>query len=679
MKKLSMKLMLLLLLIITGVIYSPIQESLAAGTAVEVCAVSYSDESILVFTNGNSKIYYGTEAEAAKNNWDVIEIDPTTEKIAVIDISWLTPTYENTIFIKGNTNDKQSRVTINKRPTKLEVSINYSQIETLNANDNIGPILNVMSSEGTAANPINFSDLEWKKGDDGRWIPSTYLTKRVLENYMLRGTNIYFRIAPIDDIVNASTTSGNPADIRTRIMNFSFLRDEFTDIVFGNNYPTGIKGRRVSGAVKLKIAKKVTLPVTGVDGSKFTVDIKYGQEYRVKDKDGNIIINWTKVTDSSTKKLPLSTLVNGTKDGLYDTSRFPEMVIEIRTSATSKAAASKITEKHLDEQWILPGTIKAEAAPSGADATDKNIYITYNGIKNINIQIPSASQSNPYEYCVFKKGIDFDLQKASWTPITKGSIVKVLASKAPDDSKIYIRQKEIKYKAKTSNKEEVAFKLASTMGVYEIKYAFLPTAPKTTYVYTKGYPEDIHIDVTLNDFGKMPYETSVKYIKLGTNNIAFEKPTITPSIESGIDTTMVYTMRITLKSSALETMTNCTAKALTIYYDNGTIDKTSSKLTIKNPTPALSLTTEKGPGSTSGTVAVRVTSIIETGNRLVYKVDTTKVTKMNKEDKISDGTPFTSGMDLAIPAAGQYLNIYELDASNHVIKFIQIEAEKLQP
>ncbi len=674
MKKLSMKLMLLLVLVTAGVVFSPKQESLAAVGAVEVCAVSYTDESILVFTNENTKIYFGTEIDVARNNWDVIEVG--TDKIAVIDISWLSSNVENILIIKGDKVGTQSRVIINKKPQKLEVSINYSQLDSLAPNANIGPILNVMSSEGTATNPLNFDDLQWKKGDDGRWLSSGLLTKRVLENYLIRGTNLYFRVAPVDDIVSAST------DIREKVKNFPYDYIDFSTLTTKTYFPDGSKGRRASSEVKLKIAKQATLPVTGVDGEKFTVNIKYGQEYRVKDNSGSIITDWTKVTDRAIKKLPLSTMIQGARDGLTAAKAFQEMLIEIRNYSTSKASSSKIIETRLNAQRILPGTIVSGAAPSDITASDmNNIYISYNGTKNINIQIPSATVDNPYEYCVVKEGDSFDLNRASWTTISKGTIVKILSTKAVDKSTLYIRQQEIKYKAASATKSAVAFKLASTMGTFKVHYPSIPTTEKKTYVFTKGYTTALTIDVTLNVKGKLPFETGLKYIKLGTKDVpVVGVPTINPSISGGIDPDTVYTMRITLDSNALKNMTNCTARALSIYYNNGTVDKTSAKLTIKNPTDALSIVT-KAPevGSADGTTRVFLVSATGVDNHLIYEITADQVTGKKMEEKFEGTKVFTDGMDIAI-VADKWLTIYELDKDNYIMKYksIQIKAADIK-
>jgi hypothetical protein len=682
MKKLSMKLMLLLVLVVIGVLYSPKQEAFAA-TPVQVCAVSYEDESILVFINGNSKIYFATDIDASKNNWDVIDVN-STDKIAVIDISWLSPNVENIMMIKGDVNQTQARITLLEKPVKLEVSINYNSLDGLASSDTIGSLLNIMTTESTGTRPILFDDLQWKKGDTGQWMSAVYLKKDLLESYLVKGTNLYFRIAPIDDVV--STELGG-SDYYNYTGTYAYTKPYFdfdmtitaNMLTFGTDYPDGTEGRRASDEIKLKIAKKSTLPVTGIDGEEFTAEIKYGQEYRITRTVGTVTttdLEWTKVTDRLVKRISLKTMLKGTYDGL--TNAFPEMLIEIRNYSTSKASSSKIIKTSLNAQRVLAGSILQEAAPVGVTASDPNIYITYNGTKNMNIQIPSASENNPYEYCVVKQGYTFDLEKASWTAISKSTVVKILATKAVDYSTIYIRMKEVKYRAETESSPAVAYKLASTLKTFPVNYPSIPTATKATHIFTKGYPTTITIEVTLNVAGKMPFETGLKYIKLGTKDVPVQSVVVTPAITGTIDPTKVYKMVITLKNADLETMVNCTARALSIYYNNGTVDKTSSKLTIKSPTAALSLTTTTAIGTVTGSTAVTVVNPIGTNNHLVYLEGPTAITGMNMEDKFTSGKAFTNGMNIPM-TAGQYLTIYEIDSNGFIQKYksIQITAANI--
>ncbi len=701
MKRLKFNLQLLLLsaLILVGLAILPAGHAYGA-TPVQVCAVSYTDESILVLNNGNSKIYYALEAEASRDKWEVLTVpsDANLDDISVIDISWLSSNVENIIMIKGDANDTQSRIIIKKKPMKLAVSINYTDLDSLGANDGIGSLINIMATEGDGNNPLTFDELQWSKGDSQRWLSTDILTKSLFESYLTKGVNLYFRIAPKDDIAIAKNGTSK-LDLSGAVSMFAYtnpffyiqtdsngdgIPDSISKIDVNNGifkdepYPDGTRGRRASSEVKLKITKQTTLPVAGVDGSKFNVNIRYGQEYRVTVETETT--SWIKVTDRQAKPISLSAILSeiGDYDGL--TKAFPEMKIEVREFATAKASASKITETKLNLQRTIKGVILEETAPSTLDG---NIYITYNGTKNINVTIPSASAENPYEYTVVKQGATFDLNKASWTSISKNTVVKIPSSKAVDFGTLYIRMKEIKYKAKTASSNAIAFQLASTVKIFDIRYPSAPAAAKTTLVFTKGYSnaDDVTITVKLNDVSKMPFETKLKSVKLGTRDVP-ATATVLPKIDEGSqpNPNQEYTMKIVLKVDELAKMPNCTAKALSIYYDNGTVDKTSTKLTIKNPTPASGLTTNLEPGTAVGATALTVVNPIGADNVLVYQIGTAEVTGVNTEDVFSTGNAFTSGTDVSV-TAGNYLTVYEINkTTKKVVKYksVKVTADKIK-
>ncbi len=679
-KKHTIKLILLLAIVMIGITTAPNQKAYAA-TAVKVCAVSYIDESVLVFTNGNSKIYYATETDASRNTWDVVNVN-SGEKIAVIDISWMSTNTENILIIKGDGNSAQSRIIIKKIPQKLEVSIDYSGIEAVS---DIGELFNIMSSEGTGMNPITFLDLEWKKSENGRWMDTRLLTKELLESYQIKGTYLYFRLKPVDAVVTEVVASNG--DISKLANTYAYTKDDMGIVTDEDTkYPDGTEGRRASNEVKIKLAKKTVLPVNGVDGEDFTVAVKYGQEYRVT-IDGNTS-GWTQVIDRSTKDIPLTTIVgDADMDGL--TTAFKPMVIEIRQFATSKTAASKINSISLSKQKELEGDIIIGAAPPDADSSDKNIYITYNGSKELNVVIPSASVDTPYEYCVFKKGDDFDPVRAAWTAITKNTSTKVSATKATDFSTIYIRMKEIKYKAATSTKAAVPFELASTYKTVVISYPAVPVIVKETHSYIKGYSEDIVIPVVLNVDGKLPFETIPLSVKLGTKDILFEYAS---DVTGSMDPHHIYTMTITIRTDTLDALANCTARALYIYFGNGTVDKTSVKLTIKNPTAATSLSATIKQGTDPGTTAFDMVSKKPVTSKWVYFVSDAVVKNVYKED-IIDSVAISAGETPAdvkevsgdsanniVITAGKYLTVFELDSTNHVLKYksAQVNADKIK-
>ncbi len=635
--------------LMAGLLFLQDHKASASGTVepVTVDTVDYEEEEIILNNNGNTKIFFATEADAARGSWEVIPVDVNAEDKTIIDISWVPNTLESILKVKGGDDPAgtQARIVLPARTTKLDISINYSNINTLAKTDAIAPLLNIMTTAGTSANPITFADLEWKKGENGYWKNIGLLTVAQLEKYQIKGTELYFRIK---------------AD-----------NDDETRVVGGVAiYPDGTRGRRASSEVKVKINKKATAMVVGVDGSKFTADIKYGKEYRAtigsKRTD-----DWIKVTDKLTKRLALRDVIKE----LYDPddipngiiTPFPAMLLEIRDYATTKSAASKITEINLNPQRVLDDTrLKEGPAPKGAPATDQSIYISYTGDKNIVITIPSASGSNPFEYCVVKPqeiSDYFDFGSLLWSTITKGTDVKVLKNKAVDNGVLIIRQKEIKSKAATRTSAAVSYELASTIVFHRIQYPNTPVVEKGSYTFVKNITLDtnkIEFDIKLNTAGRDAYEREIKSIKLGTKEIAFTTE-YTPDIAT-YDKSNSYIITVTLDQTSLQSTPNCYNRALTITFKNGTVDKTSVLLTVKYPTEALALTVTPGKGSITGTTKVGIATDLGEGNAFGYMITPeSMVGKIFVEDSMANYTniqPFTPSTDIAVTDK-TYLTVIE--------------------
>lgn len=687
----KVQLFLVISVIIMGICFLPKQTVLAAtATAVKVFAVDYSDESIYVLNNDNTRIYYAVEKDAAKNNWEVIDTD--TDEITMIDMSWLSPNTDNTICIKGEENSTQTRVVVKKKTTKLEVSIRYEELEKLSSGSTIASLVNIMTTEGTGSNPIKFSDLQWKKGENGEWKPTDLLTAEQLGKFLVKGTDLYFRIAPVSDVIDVND-SGTPIDLKEffdqsssyQLMLYpgttssEYCSDIVTSYTVGTKYPDGKDGRRSSNEAKVKIGKMSSPIVVGIDGGKFTAEIKYGKEYRVTTTTGTVknTSAWTKVIDSKIKAISLSDIILDGSDGMTDP--FPAMTIEIRNYATSRTAASKVTEIALEPQRVPTGAVIEGMAPDEVTSTNKNIYVYYNGTKNISITIPSASKSNPYEYCVVKPDNTFSLTRAVWSAITKGTEVKVLSSKAVDGGTLYVRQKEIKSKKATATTDVVAYALASTYLTFDIHYPSIPSIEKATYTFTKNYSDPITFDVILNKVDKKPYETEIKTIKLGTKELKFTAP-VTPTIEDPIDLKKVYKMTVSLDKEFLNGLPNCYSRALIITYKNGTVDKTSLKLTIQNATAAGALTLTPALGSGNGTTAVTVSTSAGTGNSFVYEITDSEVKDKTIENTVTGGLDFTPGGNISI-TADKYLTVYEINSTTKKIvkyKSIQIKAANIK-
>lgn len=678
----NIRLLLLTILTIAGIYFLPVHTAFAAtGTQVEIASVEYYEEQIILLNNGNTKIYFASETDAAKDNWEVINADPGL--FTMVDFSWMSPTVENILVFKGNKDSAQTRVIIGERPMKLDVSISYSNIDKMDPDDSIAPLVNIMTSVGNGLYPVTFDDLEWRKGETGQWATTRTLTVGLLEKYLVKGTYLNFRIRALDDVVD-SNVSGTPIDFNEeRILGVPGGIREYEGTtgfhMATTGYPNGTNGRRFSNEVKVKIAKKSSPMVYGIDGEEFTAEIKYGKEYRLTV--GSATSGWVQVTDRAVKSIPLATIykntinpaatINGT------TIPFPSMKIEIRDYSTDKAASSKITEISLNAQRTLSsGLVTMGKAPVDAVTTgDNKIYISYNGNKNMVIEIPTATPDLPYEYCVVKKGDTFDITRVVWTSITKGTEVKILASKAVEGGTLYIRKKEIQSQEASAYSPAVDYALASTYVFHVINYPSIPEIVDASYTFTKGYSSSITFTATLNAVGKSPFETAIKNIKLGTKEIGF---TASNSTAAG-----VTTMTITLRADSLATMTNCFARAITINYMNGTVDKTSIKLTIQSPTPAGSLTITSAKGTNSGTTSFTMVSSKGAGNSWVYVIGAAAITNVNTQDTVAGITSLTQNtftattVDNVTVPVNQYLTIFEVDATGHIVKFkcIQVTAD----
>lgn len=660
-----------------------------ASNAITIAEVDYENEEVVINNNGNTKILFATEAEAGKDVWEQINVDPAVADpanpdkpidVTRIDFSWLSKTMDNTLVFRGgdDTTMTHRRVEIARRPMKLDISINYTNISALAKTDTIASLVNIMSSAGTGKEPIHFVDLEWRKGDSGKWKSIDELTVTQLEKLQVKGADLYFRLKPVNDI----TDTTNPTNIK---------------------YPDGLKGRRASNETKLKIAKKQPSMVVGIDGSKFTAAIKYGKEYRVTTEGQRS--NWNKVDNRAVKDVALTDIVGNlitdtTKMGI--TEPFPSMKLEIRSYATTKAAASKITEIMLEKQRVLnQDLVINDFAPKNSPTTDPSIYIAYTGNKDVSITIPSASSSNAYEYTVVQpdpkaklnnnETLDPEVEAlklaekltvARWTSITKNTAAKVSSTIAVDGATIYVRHKEVRSKAATKKAEAIGYQLASTVVSYEIVYPSVPKPELANLTYVKGIDnEPVQFKITLNRLGNMPFETKVRNIKLGTRDIAFAQELNHEISEtSPIDENKEYIITVTLDPSDLSTMANTYAKVLTINFENGSADKASVRLTVKNPSNVLTLTANASPGAVAGTTKVDIVSAIGIGNVYGYYYSATAVDKVYEESlpTLPKHKEYTSGDDI-VTSPG-YLVMLEINPSKGTIakfKCVEITANDI--
>lgn len=600
------------------------KNSMAYGASpVTVNTVDYKEENIIVNNNGNQKIYFATENDAARGVWDVIPADsPDGSGTTTIDFSWVSPTNDQIIMIRGeDINLPPSRVILKARAKRLEVSINYEKLSSLSKNDTIASLLNIMSTEGTAANPIKYSDLEWRKGSSGSWRDTSALTVAQLEKLQIRGADLYFRIKAVNDVT------------------------------VGGKSPDGTNGRRVSSEVRLKITAQTTPASVNVDGEKFTVQLKYGKEYRISY--GSYQSGWIRITNKSTKEVDLKEMVNNQYNGLTASTKFPKMKIEVRDFATTSKPASKIVEININEQKTLSGMFVGGDAPQNPSQSDTNIYLAYNGSSAVTITIAAASSSNPYQYCIIKPGETFDLKKTTWYTVTKNSGFKLLSSRVPEGSIIYVRKRASK-DTKTSTVE-----LATTCLSHVVSYPAVPVVEAKNFTFIKGSTENLTFNIKMNTAGKLPFETKITSITYGSNVLDF---ICTPSEIVPTNPNIEYTMTVTLNANILNNLPISYSRALVITFGNGTVDKNSVKLAIQNPAAASPLTTSVTKGKTSGTTSIKVLNSVRSGHILVYKITDSKIDNVTTETVVADGITFVQEGDIAV-TAGKYVTVYEINAS----------------
>ena len=85
-------------------------------------------------------------------------------------------------------------------------------------------------------------------------------------------------------------------------------------------------------------------------------------------------------------------------------------------------------------------------------------------------------------------------------------------------------------------------------------------------------------------------------------------------------------------------------------------------------------------GTSANRTVITINEAAGLGNSLVYKVGNTQITGLSVEDTIADGTVFVSGTTGITVTAGQYVTVYEINASNKIVKYVsrQIAATEIQ-
>ena len=353
-----------------------------ASDSVSVKEIDYGKSTITIEGNtGDTEIYF---SEGTKNIWEQIPGELNANEEITMDISWISATKNLVLKFKGNDSSDAIEVNLPKQDTKFKASfkkIDGSMIFT-NAGDRI---------------------VQWRKKESGIWknvgrvnvgagaseadvLANMSRLKKELETLYTNGSSIVFRLAPVNG------TASNP-------------------------------GLRPSKEVTVAIPKKSSAPSITIDGSKLSIGVKAGMEYRV------VAENKSWVDCKKTESIPLSVIA---PEAMYtDGINEQEVKVQFRTKATSSKQISMITTVTVPKQTAPPSKEK------------EGIIYQYTSTSTLTIQAKAASSTTPFEYTIVKPGETLDLLKATWTQITASTEITVKSDKAEKGSSIYIRKKTL--------------------------------------------------------------------------------------------------------------------------------------------------------------------------------------------------------------------------------------------
>ncbi len=420
-------------------------ESTIAGSEI---SVDYAKQEMTVILGSNKTLFYGkgTESkepsiwdEANESQFTTVEVNNNQVKAVVIDLSFLSPSKDEYIYLKGDV-DTQATSVLVKKQQKLKVSFAgllnattdpsgvmkgaYEKTEG-NAkkysgfNDETGYFIFLVDGEPYT----EFSNIQWRKGLNGSW---KSLEQLMLEKYKANGASLYFRIN------------------------------------------TGME--QISNEVKVTYQKVAQAPNITIDGAKHTIRLTDKIEYRVKVANGNYS-TWTTPTFENNKTsgvIKLSTLngvsISGNGDGIK--SKFNDMQIQVRTKATDKKTTSKVRTITLNQSEAPTfGSNGIEVKLVNASDITKGIKVTNYTSLQYQVAVIDKKAQGIYEaiakldLCATNKQDGF----VSFMNVSAGKSVTIPYTKFKEFASSYVvvcRTAMIKEDTKTPN---IEFRLASAI------------------------------------------------------------------------------------------------------------------------------------------------------------------------------------------------------------------------
>ena len=349
------------ILFLVGILHNEVTVYADSESSIPESAITinYETQEIKVVLGSNEKLYYGKGSQLKEPSLydEVMEtfIDTVTDgdaqkKIATVDISFLSATKDEYLYIKGDVTNRAAKVLV-KKQLKLKANFVGLLNDTTDPNHQwdikYATVENQKKVYGNFTNEtgyiIFFADnqpytvlehIEWRKGLNGQWRPLQELN---LKKYNTLGAQLYFRI--------------------------------------------NSRNEQVSNESKVNLTKMINSPNIAIDGAKHSIKLTNKMEYRVKVGNGTYG-EWTVPTFEGNKtsgECSIASLVGSSAQSNGDgvITPFINMELQVRMAATDKKTISKTKIIELKETGIPAfGNSGIEVALVNSQDLSKGIKVT---------------------------------------------------------------------------------------------------------------------------------------------------------------------------------------------------------------------------------------------------------------------------------------------------------------
>ncbi len=399
--KISKLLMAMLILMATAVMLFMVrgEKVYADAPSASITEVNYENSTLSVGLDSKDTCLLMSDSKMKK--WEYVPAALVTSgsgKTAVIDISWIQMTRDTVLSFKGDYSSTPVSITIPKQKSNFKVTY-----------DVYNNAVKFTNADGLK--------VQWKKKDAFTWNDySDAMFSAQLDSFISYGAGLVFRIAPCN-----GTSAENP-------------------------------GSRASKEVSLNIPRKTAAPAVVIDDVKLTIAVNKNMEYRYADDEGNPLDaakGWSSIGKTEAKairELAPEAIWDGdlgaapVSDAVITEGGSSYVCLQFRNKATTTAQKSYVTTVKIPVQ-------------SDISNEDKNaVTITYTSSTTLNLNIPLASENEPFEYCVItpdqvKNGVTIDsFENLTWKKVSSPNPVSISrdSDQVKDGSSIYVRKSAVK-------------------------------------------------------------------------------------------------------------------------------------------------------------------------------------------------------------------------------------------